>query len=795
MLKHNLLIIYRSFLRNKTSFVINIAGLTAGLACALFIVMWVEDELKMDAFHEDHVYQVMQQVPMVDGVMVADWSPGPLAQALEDELPEVELAISAKMTTQNVFDGVISFSDTYIKARPHFADPEFFQVFSYPLIHGTEEQVLRDPYSIVISETLALALFGSTSNAIGETVQWEKKIGEIVDFSRDFTVTGVFDAKAEVASDDFDVVFTFAFFLEKNPQTNEWFNDQATTYVLLQDNADIEALNDKITTLVGDRREAKHGFFLQKYSSRYLYNNFENGQQAGGRIEYLWLFSVIAILILAIASINFMNLSTAKASLRMREIGTKKTIGATRQQLIVQFVTESVIISLVAFVLAAVLVILLLPQFNAMTGKQLVLDLEPQVWILFVSLALLTGLFSSIYPALYLSNFNPIQVLKGKVRMSFGEVWIRKALVVFQFSVSVVLIVFVLVIFRQMSFINTKNLGYDRDNVISVQKEGALDQNLENFLAEVSKLTGVVNATNSSGKLFEANNFTWGIDWPGREPEEYLQINPFMVNYGYLETFDIKLVAGRSFSEAFGNEGTKVILNESAVEAMGLVDPVGTILTIWNEEVEVIGIAEDFHFQSLYQSIAPCFFKLFPEGNNYGAEINIKIRAGAESETIEQIAGVFNTYNPGYPFEFRFVDDEYQSLYESESRTATLSRLFSGLAIFISCMGLFGLAAFTAERRTKEIGLRKILGAGIWNIIALLTGDFARMILFAIVLALPVSFFVARRWLEGFTYSVGLEWWYFAGAAFLVLLIAGLTVSYQTLKASMVNPVQSLRYE
>ena len=795
MFKHNLLIVYRSFLRSKSSFLINLSGLTIGIACALFIFLWVHDELSIDAFHQDRLYQVMQQMPMAEGVMVADWSPGPLAQALVDEVPEVELALTTKIAPPGVFDGIISFEDTYIKARPQFAGPEFFDVFSYPLEYGDKKQALSDPYSIVISTSMADALFGSAAVAMGQTVKWEKKIGDIIDFSRLFTVSGVFDNEAALTSDPFDVLFSFAFYLEKSPQTNEWYNNQATTYVVVQDGARIESLDEKITSLVGGKREAQHGFFLQQFSSRYLYNNYENGAPAGGRIDYIWLFSLIAVLIIVIASINFMNLSTAKATLRMKEIGTKKTIGASRQQLVAQFVSESVIITLSAFALAVLLVFILLPEFNDITGKRLTLTLEPQMWVIVLAMALLIGLLSSLYPALYLSSFNPIQVLKGKIRISLGEVWTRKVLVVFQFSVSVVLIVFVFVIYQQMNFIHTKNLGYDRDNVISIQREGALNQDLENFLAELKTLPGVVNATNSNSRLIEANNFTWGIDWAGRDPEEYVQINPFLVNYEYLETFDIPLHEGRSFSTAYGAEHTKVILNEAAVEAMGLENPLGTPLTIWDREVEVVGVVEDFHFQSLYKTIAPCFIMLFEEGNNYGPEISIKVRSTNVEKTMAQIASIYKTYNPGYPFEYTFLDEAYQAVYEAESRTAVLSRLFAGLAILISCLGLFGLAAFTAERRTREIGIRKIMGAGMWSIVRLLTGDFTKMIVVAIIIALPTSFFITQQWLESFNYSVGLQWWYFASAATLILVIAWFTVSLQTVRASMVNPTECLQYD
>lgn len=775
---------------------INILGLSTGLACALFIFLWVQDEMGIDAFHEkgDHLYQVMQSQPQVDDVAVGNWTPGPLAEAVKAELPEVKDAISVKYA-DDVYDGIIQVGERYIKARPYYVEDSFFDFFSFPLIYGDKNTVLNDKKAIVISEHLALKLFSTKEEAIGRTVQWSKKIGEIVDFSGDFTVTGIFDNKSDKSSNQFEILFSFEFLLEKSPGISLWANDQAGTYVLLNEGVDVESLNHKITALVGGKREAQHDFFLQKFETGYLYDKYENGIQAGGKIEYLWLFSIIAVLILVIASINFMNLSTAKASIRVKEIGAKKTLGASRQQLIIQFVQESIVISLAALLIAIVLVRTLLPEFNEVTGKQLSVDLSIELIAVFLGVALLTGLLSSIYPALYLSGFNPIEVLKGKISMSFGEVWIRKALVVFQFSVSAILIVTVLVIYQQMDFIQSKNLGFDRDNILSFKKEGALESNLENFLTNVRSLNGVAYATNSSGNLIESNNFTWGIEWPGKNPDEWIQINPFITNYQFLETFDIELIEGRYFSKELSTEQSKVILNQAAVESMRIENPLGKTVTLWGEEVEIIGISENFHYQSLYQDIEPCIFKLFPEGNNYGDEISIKIRAGSEKTTVGQIADIYEAFNPGYPFEFSFVDETYQAVYESEQRISILSRFFAGLAILISCLGLFGLAAFTAERRTKEIGIRKIMGSSTWGVVSLLSRDFTKMIVIAIVIALPLSYLLATYWLEGFSYRIELTWQYFASAAIITLVIAWLTVGFQTFKASRINPTECLQHD
>lgn len=796
MIKHNLVIAYRSFLRDKSSFLINLLGLSSGLACALLIFLWVRDEMQMDKFHEKdaQLYQVMQRYNTPAGVKVVDWSPGPLAEALKAETPEVEYAARAKMGV-GFYDGILTYGEKHLRAAPIYVQEEYLDVFSYPLLHGDKSRALTDKYAVLISEEMALKLFSSTEEAVGKTIEWTKKFGDIVDFSGVFTITGVFKDIPPNSTTKFDVIFPFEFYKEKNPGVMLWSNDQAAAFLILKKGADIEALDKKITALVQSNRENQNAFFLKKYSSSYLYGKYENGLEAGGRIEYVWLFSVIAFLILIIAAINFMNLSTAKASMRIKEIGVKKTLGANRKNLLFQFVSEYALLSLIALLLAGVLISLFLPQFNQITGKRLALSMHLDLLLSFLAIGLGTGLISSIYPALYLSGFKPAQVLKGKLKASFGETWIRKGLVVFQFAVSVVLMVSVLVIYRQMNFVHHKNLGYDRDNIIRIKNEGPLEEKIETFLAELKKIPQVVNAANSNIKLIGSENFTSGIRWKEQEPDERMLINVFTTNYDFLETYGIKIKEGRSFSRVYGTDTLKVVLNEAAVNGMGLKNPVGQIINFWGEDVEIVGITEDFQYQSLYHEVQPCIFRLFRASDNYGYEIWVKIQAGKNKEAIDKIASLYETFNPGFEFEFRFLDEEYQAMYESENRIAALSKYFALLAIIISCLGLFGLAAFTAERRTKEIGIRKVLGSSVWGVVRLLSTDFIKMVLIAIVIALPLSFLIARRWLEDFAYKIDLQWTFFAGAAVLTLLIAWLTVVFQTLKAARVNPVLCLKEE
>ena len=518
----------------------------------------------------------------------------------------------------------------------------------------------------------------------------------------------------------------------------------------------------------------------------------ENGVQQGGRIEYVRLFSIIAIFILIIACINFMNLSTAQASRRMKEVGIKKSVGAGRKALIFQYLAESVLVTILSLFMAIIIVTLLLPQFNGITGKQLTLNFDLNLILPVLGITLITGLFAGSYPAVYLSGFNPVMILKGKLNSSFGELWVRKRLVVFQFALSVILIVGVLVVYKQIEFVQTKNLGYDNNNIICLPLEGKIAENLETSLSEIKNIPGIVNASSTLHTLMGTYSTTSSLNWTGKTPEGDISFEDIEVNYDMIETLGIEIIAGRSFSRNFSNEETRIIFNETAIATMGLQDPVGKVVELFGQNREIIGVVKDFHFESLHNDIKPLFFILNP---NAARIITAKIQAGRERETIERLQKFYEAYNPGFPLEYTFLDEEYQAQYASEQRVSTLSRYFAGLAIIISCLGLFGLAAFTAQRRLKEIGIRKILGSTDFGVVRLLSGDFTKIVLIAIVIALPVSYLIARKWLNEFAFRIDLEWWYFITAGLIALLIAWFTVGLQTVRAARMNPVQSLKEE
>ncbi|MEM8966684.1 MAG: ABC transporter permease [Bacteroidota bacterium] len=790
MLRHTFLLIYRNFKRFRSTFFINLIGLSSGLACALFIFLWVNDELKVDKFHEKdaRLYRIMERQQHANEISVIDHTSGLLAESLAEEVPEVEYA-AAVAPAEWFGDFTLSLTEKNVKAPGQFVGEDFFSIFSYNLLQGEASQVLMEKNSIVISEDLARRLFGTADNAVGKTLEWN-----ILSFSQPVIVSGVFANIPNNSTPQFDFVLSFEAFKEINPGVVEWGNMGPNTFLVLQEGTDVNQFNDKIEHFVSTKAEYQEfrTLFARPYSEKYLYGTYENGVQVGGRIEYVRLFSIIAIFILIIACINFMNLSTAKASRRVKEVGVKKAIGASRSTLVAQYLGESFLMSILSLITAIVLVSALLPQFNMITSKQLSLEFSLPLVVSLLGIILVTGLIAGSYPALYLSGFNPVKVLKGKLESSVGEVWARKGLVVFQFVLSVILIVSVWVVYQQISFVQNRNLGYDKSNLISLPIEGKVAENPETFLSEVKRVPGVINASAMQGHIIGNSSFTTGLDWDGKNPDDVVKFQNFSVGYDMIETLKLNVMDGRNFSRELGSDSSAIIFNETAIELMGLSNPIGATVNLWGEDRQIIGVVKDFHFESLHEEVKPIFIKL---DFSFMMSVVARLEAGKERETLAQLQEFYQDFNSGYTFDYQFVDADYQALYVAEQRVSTLSKYFAGLAILISCLGLFGLAAFTAERRLKEIGIRKILGSSDFGIVRLLSADFTKMVLASIVIALPISYFIAQQWLEGFAFSISLQWWYFAGAGLVALLIAWFTVGLQTVKAARINPADCLRDE
>jgi ABC-type antimicrobial peptide transport system permease subunit len=800
MFKNNLKIAWRNLLKDRQFAFLNLIGLASGLACVLLIYLWVSDELNFDQFHKNRkqIYEVMQNVPLADGgLLTMEFTPDHLAKALTDEIPEVKETVVIKSPDADGSPkGILSANNSGIKASELYVTPNFFNVFSYHLIKGNKNELFPNHQSVLLSSAMAVKLFHNTQNIVGKMVKWDRGTGGPEKLNGTYMVSGIFEAPPANSTTQFDLLFSNALYAENIRHNVNWLSSSQSTYVVLKDGTDDQLLNKKIKNFIRSKFKAGDDglkwagtLFLQRYSDKYLYNRYENGAIAGGRIEYIKLFSIIAIFILVIACINFMNLSTAKASRRIKEVGIKKVVGAGRWTLIFQYITESVLMSLLALVIAVGLVWLMLPAFKEITGKNLSLNFSTGFVSYLILMAVVTGVISGSYPALYLSGFRPAAILKGQVNASGGESIVRKILVVFQFTISIVLIVSVMVVYRQMKLIQTKNLGYNKDHIINFPNDGKLQQNEQAFLTDAKTIPGVVNATDMEGDMLGNHSGGGGIDWEGKTHR--IEFSGLYADYDFMETMGLKTSAGRPFSRKFGSDTSGVIFNETAIAEMGIKDPIGKIVKLWGQPEKIIGVVKDFHFESLYKKVGPFFLSY----RKNAANLVIKLRAGTEKETIARLAALYKKYNPGLPFEYKFLDDDYQALYASEQRVAVLSRYFAGIAIIISCLGLFGLAAFTAQKRQKEIGIRKVIGASVSNVVVILSKDFLKLVFIAILVAFPLAWWTTSQWLHSFAYRINIGAGIFLAAGASTIIITLITISYQAIKAALMNPVKSLKSE
>ncbi|HYF68927.1 MAG TPA: FtsX-like permease family protein [Ohtaekwangia sp.] len=784
MLRHNFILIYRNIKRFKTTFFINLIGLSTGLACTLLIYLWVNDELQVDTFHshDDQLFQIMVNHNQSSGIVTGETTQVLLGSVLAEEMPEIKYAVGSSEESE----GILSVIDKHVNARGKFVGRDYFTIFSYPLIHGESDQVLSDKKSIVLSEELAIKLFKSTENALGKTVEWELQQGQ-----NQGVVTGVFKNVGTNSSQQFDFLLTYEMFKDVLGRYVNWGSYNAINYLMLGKDTDIKAFNEKISDFLVEKNQDLT-LFVKPYSEKYLYGKYENGKQSGGRIEYINLFSIIAICLLFIACINFMNLSTAKATRRVKEIGIKKAIGARRWTLIFQYLGESLFMSFLSLMLAIFIVDLLLPQFNLITGKRVVLTFQTDMVLFFLGVAVVTGIIAGSYPAIFLSGFSPAAVLKGKLNSSMRELLARKGLVIIQFTCSIIFIISVIVIYEQVEFIQNKHLGYQKENILYFKMDERIAGHLETMLTEIKSISGVKNASSLAHNLTGSWGATWGASWEGKDPESTISFEKFYVYYDLIETLGIEMKSGRTFSRAVASDTASVIINETGLEAMELKDPIGKIFKLGQRNMEIIGIAKDFHFESLHEEVKPLFIQVLPKVTD---KIMIRIEAGREKEVIQKLQTLYQSVNAGFPFHYEFLDSDYQRQYAAEERVSLLSRYFAGLAIIISCLGLFGLALFNVERRQKEIGIRKALGSTEIEIVRLLSSDFTKMVLIAIAIALPLSYVLMRSWLDSFAFRTEMQWWYFLSAGLMALLIAWITVGLQTVKAAKINPSVCLKDE
>ncbi len=786
MFRHNVFIALRNFKRYKSSFLINLLGLSVGLASVLLIYLWVNDELKVDRFLPDseQAFQVLHNIEGVNGIETIEATPTPLAVALKEEVPEVEYSAMVIPSSFNVSQGVVSAKNRHIKSVGQYVSTDFFKVLPYPLLYGDENSVMVEKNSVVISKQLAVSLFESVENAIGKTLTWKPRGIEGL-----FLVTGVLEDLPGSATNQFDLLLSYQWYREFNDQ-GSWSGNSPRTFVRLKEGTDVNLINHKMTSLIKAKKpDSDATLWLQNVSDSYLYGSYKSGESAGGRIEYVALFITVAAFILIIACINFMNLFTARASRRSKEVGVKKALGANRRGLIFQYLLESTLMAFLSLISAMILVLVVLPKFNQITGKHIQWSFDLETILLLSGITLLTGLFSGSYPALYLSRFSPLRILKGTLKNSASEFWIRKGLIIFQFSISVILIVSVLVVNQQLAYIQQdKNLGFDRNNVIHFRVENMSDA----FISDLRSIPEVLDVGGGRLNTGSPKGGTDGVKWEGKPADMHVFFSTFWMSYHLTETLGMEIIEGQYFSEDFGSD-KQAIVNEEAIKRMGIKNPVGQFLQINGSQRQIVGVVRDFHFESLYKEMKPCILLLAPM--SFAPMVSVKIQAGSESTTIAKIREAYETHMPGLVFDYKFMDEDYQRLYASENRVAVLSKYFTGLAILISCLGLLGLASFVAERRLKEIGIRKVLGANLFQVMKLLSGDFTLTVIIALLISLPLSYLLTSNWLGAFAYRIDLEWWYFFSAGLASILLTCATVAFQTVKTARISPVESLRAE
>jgi len=789
MIKNYLKIAWRNLWRNKFFSTINILGLALGMACSILILLWVQDELSVNAFHANgsSLYQVIER-QYYDGKVVGQYSvPGVLANEMKKVIPEIKYATNYGFNNDNTF----RVGNKILKLNGNSADSDFFKMFSYPLLEGTAKNALNSPLGIAISRKMAGDFFGGPHSAIGKIIRYNNKTN--------FTITAVFEDLPENSSLKFEYLINWDSFLKDNGWAKQWGNNGPGAYIMLRADANPALVDKKISRFLDKYNKEQNKAFreelgLQKFSDAYLYSHFTNGKPDGGRIEYVHLFSIVAAFIILIACINFMNLTTARSVKRAKEIGVRKVVGAVRGVLIRQFMGEAILLTFLALIVSIVLVIMLLPIFNSLTQKQISYPFGHIIfWQWLLGLTFITGFISGSYPALFLSSFNPVTVLKGTVKLSTGSTLFRKVLVVVQFGLSVFLIIATIIVSKQVNYIQTKDLGYDRENLIYISLEGDLTAKYKIFKDEALKMPGIQQVTRMSMTPTNFGSTTGGVQWDGKDPNLNVEFTQVSVGYDFASTLKLKMADGRDYSRDYATDTSNYLINEAALSRIGYKNPVGKPLTMWGKKGKIVGILKDFHFNSLHDPIYPLIVRL-RENEDYG-NILIRTQPGQTKQALATIEKLCRDLNPNFTFTYAFSDAEYQKLYNDEQVVGKLSNIFAFIAIFISCLGLLGLAMFTAEQRVKEIGIRKVLGASAASLFTLLSREFLILVVIALLIATPVAWYAMYKWLQAYTYRTSIEWWVFALSGVMAIAIALLTVSFQSARAVLVNPVKSLRSE
>ncbi|HUZ58541.1 MAG TPA: ABC transporter permease [Hanamia sp.] len=781
MFKNYIKTAWRNLLRNRVSSFINLSGLAIGLATSIMIMMVVMNEFSYDKFntHLRDTYLVMKNQQHADGISTGDVTPGPIASALRSEMPGVKYA--ARIAYFG--DQVISANNKVVYQSGVYVDPDIFKIMTFPALSGNPAASLQDPHSVVITEETAMKLFNE-KDPVGKTITLNNK--------NSFTVTSVIKNIPFNSSVKFGMAFPFSFYESENPWLTKWDDNRIQTWVQLKPHAEVASLNTLMTKLVQARsNDSTVSLFAYPLSRLNLYRSFSNGKQNGGKIDLMILLMALGGFVLLIACINFMNIATARSEHRSLEVGVRKVLGASRKSLVYQFLREAILMAFIATIIGLIIAQLVLPLLNQYSGQQIPFHFSDyRIWLMLLATCLITGLIAGSYPALFLSRFRIIKVLKGIGVSANKGAGLRKTLVAIQFVISIAMIIGTIVIYSQINYVRNRPLGYDKDNLIDITATGELKDHYDLFKNKLSQIQGVINVSTGDENIVNFGGSVSGMDYPGKIPGRDIPVIISSVGYDWTKTAGIKVIEGRDFNPAFGTDTTACIINKAAVHSLGLKEPVLGQLLGGNK---VIGVFQNFVYNNPSGIVAPMRLTL-----NTGGLSHIFVRIKNDNEwrnTLAQIESAAKKINPAFPFDFTFTKDVFLQRFQQADTAGFMATVFGCMAIFIACLGLFGLSAFVIERRGREMSIRKVFGASAKDVWFHLSGDFLKPVFIAILIVIPLSVWVAHASLSGVIYRVPLQWWMFALAALLVIAIALLTVSVQAIKAAVTNPVKNLRTE
>ncbi|MBQ4820421.1 ABC transporter permease [Aquimarina sp. MMG016] len=784
MITNYIKIAFRSLLKNKGYSFLNIFGLAIGITCASLIFLWVEDELSFnDSFeNQEQVYYVPTNQEYEGEWRTFYSTPGPLAQVMKDEIPGV-----IRATRSSSEERTFSIGDNSINRTGRYADEDFLHIFSLNFIEGTIEEAFKNPEAIVLTQEVVEQLFGKNTKALGKVVKVNNK--------DNYLVSGVIENLPKNVSFPFDWVAPFERYRDGAEWMTEYGSNFSDTFVELSPETNFEAVDKKVREILPIKNPNSNTYgFLHIIKDWHLRSKFEGGKVVGGRITYVRLFSIIAIIILLIACINFMNLSTARSEKRANEVGVRKAMGSSRSRLMVQFVAEALVMAFFASVVSILLLFLLLPQFNLLIEKDLVLGLANPLHItVLLGITVICGVFAGLYPAFYLSSFRPVEVLKGIKVTSGSASFIRKGLVVGQFTISIVFIISTILVYQQIQYAKNRELGYDKDQLISMRINKEMIDKFSVIQQDLIKTGFVHNAALCNSQILSGGNNGSGFIWKGGTDTEDVLLSFRHITESFFDTAGMEIIEGRGFSKNVDADSTHVMISQSLAKLMDTESVIGNTISRDEDSYEIIGVVKDYLYGDMYDTSDPV---LFINNPYYARYMYVKTKAGVPvNQAVAGVETVMKKHNPGFPFEYTFIDEAFDAKFKNEQLVGELSQIFALLAILISCLGLFGLAAYTAEQRSKEIGVRKVLGASVTGIVKLLSKDFLKLVFISILVAVPIAWLAMSNWLQDFAYRIEMNWWVFIIAGIVAIIIALVTVSFQAIKAAIANPVNSLKTE